>query len=32
MKEIFKNVKNKIAEKYLDNSSLKNSKKFKGQN
>ena len=29
MKEIFKNVRNKLAEKYLDNSSLKNSKKFK---
>ena len=26
MKEIFKNVKNKLAEKYLDNNSLKNSK------
>ena len=29
MKEIFKNVRNKLAEKYLDNNSLKNSKKFK---
>ena len=29
MKEIFKNVRNKLAEKYLDNSSLKTSKKFK---
>ena len=28
MKEIFKNVRNKLAEKYLDNNSLKNSKKF----
>ena len=29
MKEIFKNVRNKLAEKYLDNNSLKNTKKFK---
>ena len=29
MKEIFRNVRNKLAEKYLDNNSLKNSKKFK---
>ena len=29
MKEIFKNVRNKLAEKYLDNGSLKTSKKFK---
>ena len=29
MKEIFKNVKNKLTEKYLDNSSLKTPKKFK---
>ena len=29
MREIFKNVRNKLAEKYLDNSSLKTSKKFK---
>ena len=29
MKEILKNVRNKLAEKYLDNSSLKTSKKFK---
>ena len=29
MKEIFKNVRNKLAEKYLDNNNLKNSKKFK---
>ena len=28
MKEIFKNVRNKLAEKYLDNNNLKNSKKF----
>ena len=28
MKEIFKNVRNKLTEKYLDNNSLKNSKKF----
>ena len=26
MKEIFKNVKNKLTEKYLDNSSLKTQK------
>ena len=29
MREIFKNVRNKLSEKYLDNSSFKNSKKFK---
>ena len=29
MKEIFKNVRNKLAEKYLDNNSLKSTKKFK---
>ena len=29
MREIFKNVRNKLTEKYLDNSSFKNSKKFK---
>ena len=29
MKEIFKNVRNKLAEKYLDNNNLRNSKKFK---
>ena len=29
MKEIFKNVRNKLAEKYLDNNNLKYSKKFK---
>ena len=29
MKEILKNVRNKLAEKYLDNGSLKTSKKFK---
>ena len=29
MKEIFKNVRNKLVEKYLDNNSFKNSKKFK---
>ena len=29
MKEIFKNVRNKLTEKYLDNSGLKASKKFK---
>ena len=29
MKEIFKNVRNKLAEKYLDKDSFKNSKKFK---
>ena len=28
MKEIFKNVRNKLAEKYLDNSNLKTSKKL----
>ena len=31
MKEIFKNVRNKLAEKYLDNNNLKNSKKFKSR-
>ena len=29
MKEILKNVRNKLAEKYLDNGSFKTSKKFK---
>ena len=29
MKEIFKNVRNKLTERYLDNNSFKNPKKFK---
>ena len=28
MKEIFRNVRDKLAKKYLDNSNLKTSKKF----
>ena len=28
MKEIFKNVRNKLAEKYLDNNNLKTQKKI----